>query len=201
MNRFHQQGRRALLTRVLACILACMIVVLPLTAADPVGTASEPASTSAGSNVSDIEQLKRMLIDQQRQIDELRRQLTQQKTGSEAQAAFGGQTATTTGNGVSASAYPALGQVASTTAMLPRAAALPAAFPAPQAAPEKSATEPSPLQIKIGDATITPVGFMDITNTWRSTNAGTSLQTNFGSFPYNNTVAGRLTEDKWSAEN
>src|SRR5260370_5116324 len=53
----------------------------------------------------------------------------------------------------------------------------------------------------MGEAPTAPVGFMDITNTWRSTNAGTSLQTNFGSFPYNNTVQGRLTEDKWSAEN
>ncbi len=43
---------------------------------------------------------------------------------------------------------------------------------------------------------------MDLTNTWRSTNAGSSLQTNFGSFPYNNTLPqGRLTEDKFSAEN
>jgi len=64
-------------------------------------------------------------------------------------------------------------------------------------------TEPasSPLQIKIGDALVTPVGFMDLTNTYRSTNAGTSLQTNFGSIPYNNTVQGHLTEDKLSAAN
>jgi hypothetical protein len=57
------------------------------------------------------------------------------------------------------------------------------------------------LQIKIGEATITPVGFMDLTNTWRSTNSGASLATNFGSIPYNNTVGGRLTEDKFSAQN
>ena len=31
---------------------------------------------------------------------------------------------------------------------------------------------------------------MDLTNTFRSTNSGASLQTNFGSFPYNNTLAG-----------
>src|SRR5258706_8277568 len=85
--------------------------------------------------------------------------------------------------------------------MLPPA---PAAASVPLVPPPQdraSADASSPLQIRIGDATITPVGFMDITNTWRSTNSGTSLQTNFGSFPYNNTVAGRLTEDKFSAEN
>ena len=47
----------------------------------------------------------------------------------------------------------------------------------------------------------TPIGFMDLTNTYRSTNAGTSLQTNFGSIPYNNGVTGRLSEDKLSAAN
>jgi hypothetical protein len=61
--------------------------------------------------------------------------------------------------------------------------------------------EPSPLQIKIGEATITPVGFMDLTNTFRTTNSGSSLQTNFGSIPYNNVLQGHLTEDKFSAAN
>ena len=40
---------------------------------------------------------------------------------------------------------------------------------------------------------------MELTNTFRSTNAGTSPQTNFGSIPCNNGVTGRLSEDKLSA--
>src|SRR6202007_1906251 len=59
----------------------------------------------------------------------------------------------------------------------------------------------SPLQIPLGGVTITPVGFMDLTNTWRSTNSGASLKTNFGSYPYNNTPSARLTEDRFSAQN
>jgi hypothetical protein len=69
------------------------------------------------------------------------------------------------------------------------------------AAPAQAADQSSPLQFRIGDATITPVGFMDLTNTFRSTNSGTSLQTNFGSIPYNNVLQGRLTEDNFSAAN
>lgn len=42
---------------------------------------------------------------------------------------------------------------------------------------------------------------MDWTNTFRSTNAGTSLQSNFASIPYNNTVAGSLSEDKLTVAN
>jgi hypothetical protein len=82
-------------------------------------------------------------------------------------------------------------------AAIPPAMPVAAAMPPPQPA----AAAPSPLQLKVGDASITPVGFMDLTNTFRSTNAGTSLQTNFGSIPYNNTIPGRLTEDKFSAAN
>jgi hypothetical protein len=75
------------------------------------------------------------------------------------------------------------------------------ADPKPQA--QTAAPEPSaPLQFKIGDATITPIGFMDLTNTFRSTNSGASLATNFGNFPYqNNLPTGRLTEDRFSAQN
>src|SRR5215471_16015447 len=85
----------------------------------------------------------------------------------------------------------------SITASSPPAAV---AEPLPSATPQ-SPDQSSPLQFKIGDATITPVGFMDLTNTFRSTNSGTSLQTNFGSIPYNNVLQGRLTEDNFSAAN
>ena len=60
----------------------------------------------------------------------------------------------------------------------------------------------SPLQLKIGGTTLTPIGFMDLTNTWRSTADGDSLKTNFGKFPYNNSLPlARDTEDKLSLQN
>jgi hypothetical protein len=86
------------------------------------------------------------------------------------------------------------------------AAATPEPAPAP-AAPAPQAQTPAPvpsapLQFRIGDATITPIGFMDATNTFRSTNSGASLATNFGNFPYeNNPPTGRLTEDRFSTQN
>src|ERR1700720_1534904 len=46
---------------------------------------------------------------------------------------------------------------------------------------------------------------MDATNIFRSTNmttqGGGSIGTSFGSIPFNNTVLGRITEDKFSAQN
>src|SRR5579862_320275 len=74
--------------------------------------------------------------------------------------------------------------------------------PAPTAPAPQAEAPTSPLQIHIGDATLTPVAFMDLTNTFRSTNSGASLATNFGNFPYSNAVpTGFLTEDRFSAQN
>jgi hypothetical protein len=100
---------------------------------------------------------------------------------------------------------PNLGDVASIRPIIPRGV-LPtaaAATPGPQAPPTPATAVPeSPLQLRLGFATITPVGFMDLTNTFRSSNSGTSLATNFGNYPYNNNLPnGRLTEDRFSAAN
>ena len=153
-------------------------------------------AADADSAPSELDQLKAKLAAQQAQIEQLKQILADQavaldKIEAKTKAVEGPQ-------------FPATGQIASTTPVVPPApdpapkpSPLPIVPPVPQAAQDQS----SPLQLHIGDTTLTPVGFMDLTNTWRSTNAGTSLQTNFGSIPYNNTTAGRLTEDKISAQN
>jgi hypothetical protein len=84
----------------------------------------------------------------------------------------------------------------------PKPGAAPAAAPAATPAAQPQADQSSPLQFKIGDATIVPIGFMDLTNTFRSTNSRDSLATNFGNFPYSNSVPqGFITEDRFSAQN
>lgn len=57
------------------------------------------------------------------------------------------------------------------------------------------------LSLRIGTAYITPVGFLDFTAVFRSTNNGSSIGTNFGSIPFNNSPAGKLTETRFSAQN
>jgi hypothetical protein len=80
----------------------------------------------------------------------------------------------------------------------PPAPPLPRAAAAPQAA---DATPSSPLQIRLGDIGITPVGFMDFTAFWRDKDAASSMGSNFGSVPYNNTVQGNLSEFHFSNQN
>ena len=144
-----------------------------------------------GDSSSEMAAMKAQLAEQQKQIEALRKTLEQMQQLVAAKTP---------------ERSPAAGEVASLTPVVP--AALPAAaaglpqkaltIPAPsQAAP----AEESPLQLHIGGATLTPVGFMDLTNTWRSTNSGATLATNFGNYPYNNTPQGRLSEDRFSAQN
>jgi len=60
--------------------------------------------------------------------------------------------------------------------------------------------KPSPLYFKIGAAEFYPLGFMDLTSITRTTQLGT-IGTNFGSIAFGNSVAGRLSEERVSAQN
>ncbi len=148
--------------------------------------AAVPMMGAAGADdSSEIELLKKMLAEQQRQIDQLRRALVEKTTASAE---------------TPASIHASAGQVASTTPIVPPAPApTPAFAPPPQKA--TGSTEASPLQLKIGDAYITPVGFMDLTSITRSTNTGNGIGTNFGSIPYGNTQGAALSEWRLSPQN
>jgi hypothetical protein len=66
-------------------------------------------------------------------------------------------------------------------------------------APQKE--QESPLFFKIGGAEFYPLGFMDLTNVWRSNTVGTGIGTGFNSVPFANTTAGHISEDRFSAQN
>jgi hypothetical protein len=126
---------------------------------------------SLSAQSSEIEQLRQMLLDQQRQINELRQQL-----------------------GLVASTTPILPPVPTAAPAFTATPALPPAQPA-------STMSESPLQFKLGDAYFTPVGFLDMTSVTRSTNPGSGIGTNFGSIPYSNGQAGALSESRLSPQN
>ncbi len=84
-----------------------------------------------------------------------------------------------------------------------------AAQPATPAEPPPTATQeedknrekkPSPLYFEIGRAKFLPGGFADFTSFTRSTNVGSGVSTSFGAIPFNNTIAGRLSENHFSAQ-
>jgi len=176
------------------------MVVLGLTAS---AFAADEAGAPAG-ETKETQELKQQLADQQKQIEELRLILLGQKKQIDGVAAA--QSATPIEE---TPAKSNVGDVASIAPIVPPLPAAPAPNavvpPAPAPGPQASAASQvpdSPLQLKVGGTTITPIGFMDFTNTWRSTADGDSLKTNFGKFPYNNSLPlARDTEDKMSLQN
>ena len=164
-------------------------------AADPADKPTPPADTAA-----QLAALKAQLAAQQKQIEQL-------QTALQAEMKLLDRVAANTAVPAAAAA-PArsagLGEIASTTPMLPPAPAAtapPRIFTPPPQQSAAAVDASSPLQIKIGDTTIMPVGFMDATAYWRSTDAGGSIGSSFGSVPYNNAATAKLSEMRFSPQN
>lgn len=58
----------------------------------------------------------------------------------------------------------------------------------------------APLSFHFGQGSLTPGGWVDFTSYYRSTDVGSGLGTAFGAIPYSNTVAGGLSETRFTAQ-
>jgi len=72
---------------------------------------------------------------------------------------------------------------------------------APAPAPAAPVDDSAPLSFKIGNAYITPIGFMDFTGVWRNHAAGSGIGTNFASIPYGVVYQDKLSESRLSMQN
>src|SRR5579872_2122928 len=208
----------------LGCILALALSVLPASAAasggannsssdakstaasdsktSPETTAArdasaEPAKTSIDLEIEELrEQLQaqsELIRQQQAKVQGLEEQLKASSTGREG---LSSSPAATLANAAS-SAAPAAAASA-----VPASATVAAASPAaPPATPQENAPPESPLQIRVGSAYITPVGFMDFTGVWRSHDGGSGIGTNFAGIPYGNVFQTNLSEARFSMQN
>ena len=158
--------------------------------------ASDPTQTK-GTDIDELRALltaqQKLLTAQQQEIEELRSALAEQKKAVEKLAP-----AQTGDARFSIPNARKLGEVATTSPVLPPA---PAPLPSPQAS-GNAVENPSPLSFKIGVADFTPVGFMDFTGIFRSTNSG-GIGTGFGGIPYATATSapGNLSETRFSAQN
>src|SRR6267154_1224508 len=101
---------------------------------------------------------------------------------------------------VASSPIAAPAAITATTSASPVSAqgAPPAA--AKPATPAQAEEKPSPLYFKIGAAEFYPLGFMDMTGFYRTTQLG-GIGTNFGAIAFNNAVpAGRISETRFTAQ-
>jgi hypothetical protein len=178
-----------------------------LGAADDATTTADAATVKTLSQNDEIARLKAALAQQQQQLQMLQQTLAGQQ-------ALLDQAVGTAGNGKTGT-FTGIGQVASTTPIVPVAPLPAVAFPSPIAGPRpqagaaaaKNPCEAAPDQnavppyLRLGNVCIIPVGFMDLTPVWRDKNAGSSMGSNFGSVPYNNTTNGNLSEYRFSIQN
>jgi hypothetical protein len=158
--------------------------------------ASAPSPTKAqatkATSTDDLNILKQQVAQQQAQIEQLLRAIDQLKArlDSPTQAQREGPAAT-----------PTAAQVASLAPVLPASASAPASVGGQYPANQAEGKPKSPLTLRVGDADLTVGGFMDFTAFFRSTNLGSGIGSSFGSIPFSNTTAGRLTESRFSAQN
>ena len=178
---------------------------------------AQNASPETQATTPEVTALKSQLAEQQKQIDQLRLALEEQKKlieqGMRAPAA--GTAAEAAAKDFALPREKALGEVASTSPVIPptpviappvlsTAIAGNAAQPANAASTnpcEANPEGPSPAFIRLGSTCLVPVGFMDLTSVWRDKNAGSSMGSNFGSIPYNNAVNGNLSEFRFTPQN
>jgi hypothetical protein len=70
------------------------------------------------------------------------------------------------------------------------------------ATPQMNQGTQSPLSFRIGGADFSPLGFLDMTGVFRSTDVGSGIGTSFGGIPFNaSSPAGQLSEFRFSAQN
>lgn len=120
----------------------------------------------------DLSDLRERLAAQQKQIDELQKALAEQHKLIEALSRQ--QTA--------------------------QAAPAPAAQPLKPVELAADGKPFSPLSFRIGGADFTPGGYVNLMSIYRSTNIGSGPGTSFGSIPFSNTAAGRLSESRFTAQ-
>ena len=163
-----------------------------------------------GQSTDDVAALKAQLAEQQKQIDALKSAMEEQKkliqraTSAPAPVQPGQDTFALPRN-------KALGDVASTTPIIPSIApANKAALSGGQPPAAGASTNPCeapldtnsvPPYLRLGSVCIAPIGFMDATFVWRDKAANSQIGSNFGSVPYNNTVGGKISEDRFSIQN
>src|SRR5579883_844668 len=184
----------------LKLLLCCAALTLPTCFAEGEASDLEKLKAQLAEQQHQIESLKKSLVETERMIENLSR--AQEDTKAAVDSALAAASRPAPAPASAANPAPGVnrigGDIASTTPVLSPPPAAPAR---PNIYSPQDAVPSSPLQLQLGNITITPVGFMDMTAVWRNENAGSGIGSSFGSVPYNNTNAAHLTEFRFSPQN
>ena len=140
-----------------------------------------------------LEAQRRQIDRQQAQIDELRGRLGLTTSGSEPAALAG---AAELDREVQSLRRSSPSQPHVQLASLERVVA-----PAPAPPQQGSENADRPLSVHLGQASLTPGGWVDLTGYYRTRNVGSGIGTAFATIPYSDTVQGGLSESRLTAAN
>jgi hypothetical protein len=198
--------------RVFAAVLLSMsVAAMPLLArnnAGETGKADTPAAVSSASAApdkpvaispavtpieSEMQELRSLVEEQRAELEAQRAALKAQQLKMEAlEGKFGPAPSEPVATPVSAPATIAVAAPAAVTA---------ASLGAPAGKSAQKEEEVSPLQLKIGSAYITPVGFLDFTGVFRNHDEGSGIGTNFAGIKYGTSFNTKLNEWRESMQN
>jgi hypothetical protein len=176
------------------------------TSASAVPDKPTPVKPEASATESEMQDLRSLVEEQRAELEAQRAALKAQQLKMEALEEKLGVTAPLTPASAPAPspvAAPAANATAAASSAPSSATAAPMGSPSATVmasmSPQKEGE--SPLYFKIGAAEFYPLGFMDLTNFFRTSDTGTGIGTGFNSVPFANTVLGKTTEDHFSAQN
>jgi hypothetical protein len=149
-------------------------------------TDSSPSTSDVG---AEVKALREALLQTQQQVAAQQQEIEILKAQSKS-----GQAATPNNAPLSAATNPSelASQMHNDDANTSRPSAGGPTHVAGQATPSSS--------IKIGDAVLTPGGFVDFENIFRTTNTQSNIATNFAGIPFSNTAPGSVSEFRTTAQ-
>src|SRR6266704_1754641 len=162
---------------------------------------------------AEIEELRQAIQSQQEQLELLKgelakrdRQIDEAREAAAAANARAAEANTKAAEAANSSAEVKTAAVTLTTPVSDLKAStegLKTAVSAESAQTRGAGAETSPLQLHIGDASITPIGFADFTGVWRSRDGGSGIGTNFAGIPYGGATnfQTNLSEFRFSMQN
>jgi hypothetical protein len=191
----------------LGTVILCSAILFGTSVLGPTPALGQTSVPAAQSTDNDVATLRALLAEQQKQIDALKSAMEEQKKLIE--KAAGGASARESQDSFALPRNKALGDVASTTPIIPP---IPPIATAVVGGGQKTVTPGNPCEgapdtnsvppyLRFGSVCITPIGFVDATFVYRDKNAGSGIGTNFGSVPYNNVATGKLSESRFNIQN
>ena len=167
-------------------------------------TPSMPADSAqtATTNSGDLQQLRETIALQEKQIQRLQQAVEdQQKLLEKELAAAKAASANAASTDAASTAGGNTGVPTASTTNPKLIPVVNGPAGSPHQKPSTLMSTPSPLSVSIGNTTFTPLGFLDATYFFRTTNVGSGIGTNFLGIPYNNVAAYHLQDSSFSAQN